>query len=201
MADNNETTVVQRALLMPKILSTIFMWIHLDRYGYWYVYDEDGEKDYGYGREGVLARCGLVNKLWYNEAMRYLWMAPTLGFMQNSLPALFANIHPARRQFYANFIKAAILVTVREDCAGECDDALRGVAFPKLESLHMILDGYGDGVYVPRIKSHRLAVLKINPPYDVNPETFGVTRDEMDTILEQIPVRPIHVPDPAIDHY
>jgi hypothetical protein len=191
MADNNEMTVVPRALSIPEILSTIFMWIHQDQDGYWYVYDEEGDQDYGYGREGVLARCGVVNKLWHNEAMRYLWMAPTLGFMQNSLPALFANIDPARRQFYANYIKTATLVTVSEDRAGECDDALRGVAFPKLQSLHMMLDGYGDGLYVPRIQIHRLAVLEINPQYDVNPETFGMTSDEMDTILEQIPVRPV----------
>jgi hypothetical protein len=42
----------------------------------------------GYGREGVLLRCGLVNKLWYAEAMPILWSTPgTWGmFMESTRP-------------------------------------------------------------------------------------------------------------------
>jgi hypothetical protein len=196
VANNNEITVVQRALLMPEILSTIFKWISPDQSGWWCVYNKEGDEEYAHTREGVLARCGLVNKLWYNEAMRCLWREPTHGFFASSLQQLFAKIDPARRQFYANFIEAAILSTADEDQVGKSDDALSGVTFPKLKSLYMFLVGPA----VPKTKILQLAVLEIDPYYDSHPETngpeiFGLSRAKMDTFLEQIPVRAIHLPE------
>lgn len=193
MAGHTKPTAVQRALQMPEILSRIFERIYEDYKSYYSVYDEEGEEEeviYSYGREGVLVRCGLVNNLWYHEAMRLLWRAPTVGFyLQNSFVKYFAKIDPARRQFYANYVEEAKLVTVNEERAAECDDVLKDVAFPRLKGVGMVLDDWNDGFYVPRIGKHWVTHLEIDPRFEYNPTTYGMTIDEMGMILEQIPVR------------
>ena|ERR1700761_879091 len=114
--------------------------------------------------------------------------------MHNHLPVLFAIIEPARRQSYANFVETAFIITVSEGSLRKCDDALRGIAFPKQKLLRMY-PRCGQ-IYVPVIENHRLTILDIDPPFDVNPITYGMTRDEMETILEQTTVSPIHLSDP-----
>ncbi|KAF2096260.1 hypothetical protein NA57DRAFT_79027 [Rhizodiscina lignyota] len=187
MANSTETLAVQRALLMPEVLSAIFKWIHEDNASFWYAKDGHRDTHYRYGREGVLVRCGLVNRLWFKEAMRCLWMEPNVGFFrQCNLPALFAKINPSRRQFYADFIKKAVLVTISD--SRDPDSPLCAVIFPKLEALKLVLDGYCDGFYVPKVNCPKLTNLEIDPPYESEPEeSFGITRDEMDIILDQIP--------------
>lgn len=187
-------TAAEHALRLPEILFSIFSWIHEDRYGYWgYIeyYDDDGgyeTEEPGYGHEGVLMRCGLVNKLWYAEAMPILWATPgTLGMLtSNSLPRFFSPIKSlARRQFYANFVQTATLVTVTEDAAAECDSALFGVTFPKSTSLKLILN---HSCYVPRVEGHGFTELLIDPPFECNPDTYLMTRDQIGAVLDQIPV-------------
>ena len=80
------------------------------------------------------------------------------------------------------------MVTVHSDRAHDVDAAIRCVEFPRLTSLTMNLDGYGDGTYVPRLEKHQVISMHIDPPFDVNPDSYGVIRDEMDIIMDQIPV-------------
>src|ERR1700761_4333209 len=153
MTDSRQEIAVQRALLMPEILSAVLIWITLDEFG---------DIHHGYGPGGVLARCGLVSKLWFNEAIPYLWRDLTMmGYMYHHLSALFALVEPTRRQFYANFVETATIVTLYEDRPREEDDALRGVAFPKLKSLCMRLGGRRQ-IHVPMIESHRVTALEID---------------------------------------
>ena len=198
MAYQLETTAVQRALSLPEILSAIFMWIDENQWPCWQFYDHD--KNYPYGREGVLIRCALVNKLWYNESMRCLWSDPSsriLQYSQSSLPTAFGNLDPGRRQFYANFVKTANLITVDEADLEETNDLLRGVAFPKLKLLRLIEQDCAGPNYVPRIGIHRVRELDIDVPYDCH-TGYGVSQDDMDTLLEQIPVRSVLILLPAL---
>lgn len=181
-------TAAQRALMIPETLEAVLLWIDRDTTGYWY---EHGQPQIYYQREGVLARCGLVNRCWYKQATRLLWKHPAPKFRhhrQNSLPALFDNIDSERRQFYADFIENGVLVTVSSSDASHVDEALRGLRFPKLESLSMYIEGGFYGYHIPRVEHPQLSALEIDPPYDVSTDTFGVPIDDMDEILEQVPV-------------
>lgn len=176
------------------------MCVYSDEHGYWPEYventDENEDEDEGpgpgpdwYGRHGALLRRNLVSKLWYYEAMRYLWKAQSAWeYVQYSLTNIFANIDPARRQFYAHFIESGNLRTVEKQDASEYDSMLRNLKFPRLGSLYMQLTPLIFEPYVPKINSHRISILEIAPPLDRCPIPFQVSRNQMDVILERIAV-------------
>jgi hypothetical protein len=195
MADSTATatatTAVQRALLLPEILSLIFAWIRQDRdYFYRGNFDEE-EWEYrlSYGREGVLLRCGLVNKLWYAEAMPIMWSSPwSLGcVVPNSLPQFFLNMDPPRRQYYANFVETVTLATTSKEQGVRADLVLRDLKFPKLESVMLRLVDH-DGCYIPRVEKQAVKSVDIDPRFEVYPDTYGMSRDEIGSILDQITV-------------
>jgi hypothetical protein len=174
MAANTSPTVVQTTLSLPEIVNLI---LH-------HVRPEPDNWNYS-----DLAPCGLVNKLWYRESMPHLWrVTPSWNC---SLPSLFRPIEPERRQFYANLVERASLVLAGISTAAEDDGALRGIAFPKLAELKIVVPnpGYRDPPYVPRIGSHRVVELVVDPHYEAcYPEFFGVSEKDWEDILEQIPV-------------
>ncbi|KAF7352188.1 putative rta1 domain protein [Mycena venus] len=164
-------TVVQTALLLPEILDLIFRHVHGT-----------------YCSHKDLATCGLVNRFWYQESMPNLWRDLTTS--NCTLPSLFHNIGPARRQFYANFIERADLTLAGISTAAETDEALHGLAFPRLTVLKIWVPnpGYDDPPHVPSIQNHRIVALEIDPHYEMcYPEFFGVLEEEWEVILEQIP--------------
>jgi hypothetical protein len=185
MAGTDEMTAAQRAMPMPEILSIILKNQDEDNICYFSSY-LDSE------RENFLFRCGLINKLWYTEAMPLLWSATIVGdLLSNSLPKYFTNIDSERRQFYANLVEKAVIVTVNEEKAAEDDAVLKGLKFPKLDYMWMMLDDHQDGFYVPRVEGHCIKTLEIDPRFELYPDTYGMTRDEIGMILEQIPVCPV----------
>jgi len=200
-ANKQELSVIQQALEMPEVLSTILTWIHLDdnsSYSYEIEYDPDAPEDpvkhqwlYGYGtygRQGVLIRCGLVNKLWYIEVMPLLWSTPPLGSLWSAtLFKVFANIDPPRRQFYANFVKKAELETLDSNDVAKWEIVFDGLKFPRLESLELRLNG----PYVPKIEGHCMKSLEVDPPFEMFPDgtrCYERTQDEMWAVLDQIAV-------------
>ena len=188
-------TASQRALLMPEVLSVIFDWIFEDREGGCIERpkteeDADGNDDgvvrVYYEGPSVLFHCALVNKLWFDESIRHLWREPYIWEHSGvtTLTSHMKRLEPARRQFYANFIEAA---TDRTTWTADRDDSvLQGIRFPKLHHLKLMLDAE----CVPKIEGHNIKVLELDPHFEWNPETYCITQDTMDTILDQIAVRP-----------
>ncbi|KAJ6541493.1 hypothetical protein B0H19DRAFT_959101 [Mycena capillaripes] len=174
MADTNRLTVGQTALLLPEILDLIFRHVH--------------DIDVDQWSHADLAPCGLVNRLWYHESMPHLWRH---GTWICTLPRLFHCIEPARRQFYANFIERAWVALAGISTAAEDDEALRGLAFPRLTALKITVMNppYDDPSHVPRLQNHRVVALQVDPHYEAcYPEFFGVSEEEWEVILEQIPI-------------
>ncbi|KAJ7935288.1 hypothetical protein B0H13DRAFT_1590807 [Mycena leptocephala] len=174
MAANTSPTVVQTTLSLPEIVDLILHHVRPDP-DHWNYSD--------------LALCGRVNKLWYRESMPHLWrVTPSYNC---SLPSLFRPIEPERRQFYASLIERASLVLAGISTAAEDDEALRDITFSKLTELQITVpnSGYQDPLYVPRIGSHRVIELRVDPRYELcYPEFFGVSEKDWEDILEQISI-------------
>jgi hypothetical protein len=175
MATNSGLTVAQTALLLPELLELIFHHVRLDHT------NSDYDDEY-------LVPCGLVSKLWFHECMRNLWGVIPIYYGDPSkcnLPNLLRPIAPARRQFYASLIERAVLVFAGVSTAAEDDDALCGIAFPRLTALTILVQrpGYKDPPHVPRIENHRVVELLVDPPYECQyPESFGVSEEEWEVI-------------------
>ncbi|CAH0051851.1 unnamed protein product [Clonostachys solani] len=195
MADHETTPGPTNPLLLREIVAEVMKWIDLD-YGFSHEvlsgkldeYDEP-EVLATYGKNGVLARCCCVNRLWFNEAAPLLWAAPTqfTFAMDQTLSKLFNQLDESRRQMYANFVKEAVIAGVPPDEAFENDEPLKGLEFPKLENVDLPLAGWGQSEYIPRIGNHRVKILSIDPSFDVYPDTYRVMQEELGSILEQIP--------------
>ncbi|CAG9984975.1 unnamed protein product [Clonostachys byssicola] len=182
-------------LLLREIVAEVMKWIDIDYEFSHDVYsgklDEYDEPELltTYGKNGVLARCCCVNQLWFDEAAPLLWAAPTefTFAMDQTLSKVFDQLDASRRQMYANFVKEAVIAGVPPDEASENDEPLKGLDFPKLESVDLPLAGWGQSEYIPRIRNHRVKILAIDPSFDIYPDTYRVMQDEMGSILEQIP--------------
>lgn len=102
MALNNEhlnISAVQRALAIPEILSQVF--------ACFYSYDKRSCSQ--------LLSCALVSKLWFSEAMRWLWRNPMPCHSPSTcrdVLDLLDKIPEARRNIYATYIKIATLKTI-----------------------------------------------------------------------------------------
>ncbi|KAK7217739.1 hypothetical protein V2G26_005742 [Clonostachys chloroleuca] len=195
MADRETTPGPTNPLLLREIVAEVMKWIDIDHWFSHEVYsgklDEYDEPELlaTYGKDGVLARCCCVNRLWFEEAAPLLWAKPTqFTFASDqTLSKMFDQLNVSRRQMYANFIKEAVIAGVPPDEAFENDEPLKGLEFPKLESVDLPLAGWGESEYIPRIRNHQVRILAIDPSFDIYPDTYRVMQDEMGSILEQIP--------------
>jgi hypothetical protein len=193
MTDNDQMTVAQRALQMPEIISMTFTWIFRDKNSV--SHEDDWDDDYGTSRyhkkrrEGNLLRCGLVNKLWFVEAMPFLWSNPTLlidGTSRHTLPKRLAKIDSTRKQIYANFVQEAVLATFQGPRVNECEALFRGLKFPRLQCLEMSMGDLENGFNVPGIRNHAIVSLKLFPVLEISYD-WG-QHPQIVPILEQIPV-------------
>lgn len=118
------------------------------------------------GCDVTLVRCGLVNTLWFHEAMRYLWRNPTKD--GTSLCVRFEKVDPSRRQFYANFVRAGDLIDVDERDVKpfvnvrKYIDALFGLHFPRMNHLNVRLERSRKGVNLPWIDARSVAVIHVS---------------------------------------
>lgn len=110
----------------------------------------------------------------------------------HDLYSVFRKIDPARRQFYANFIRRAELGVLEEnkqhiEAVKEC---LENITFPRLKCLRLRVPGWNwDGeMEIPLFRAPQLTSLEIDPRFEINPDTFAVTQDEWEKVLEYIPV-------------
>lgn len=91
-----------------------------------------------YERPGVLFRWALVNRIWYREAVLFLWEDLCFnGFETSLLPDCFSFPAPPRRQFYANFVQRADLSLVGKDTVDSDNAHIERVIFPRLQSLFL----------------------------------------------------------------
>ncbi|KAF8198280.1 hypothetical protein K438DRAFT_1967021 [Mycena galopus ATCC 62051] len=84
----------------------------------------------------------------------------------------------------------AFLVLAGISTAAETDEALHGLAFPRLTALKIRVStsGYHDPPHVLNIQNHRIVELEIDPHYEAcYPEYFGVSKEDWEFIMEQIP--------------
>ncbi|KAH8698940.1 hypothetical protein BGW36DRAFT_460756 [Talaromyces proteolyticus] len=202
-------TASQRALSLPEIVSEVLYWIHIDEN----ISESDFKKDvpqeyiepesfddpippsptYSYGKFGVLFRCCLVNRLWYQEAVPLMWETIEGWFWDPLLPICFEGIfHHSRRQFYANFIKRLVLQTINQQTAQRYDLLLRGLVFPKLEWLRLYLRGniwekYG----VPPVDGPNLKTMELDPHFenDITGTDYLTSQDDWENVFEQVPIQ------------
>lgn len=182
----------QHALALPEVLSAIFSCI------------DDDEFDPAAGilcdRAAILSRCCRVNRLWYAEASRQLAEEHALRgvidpFDPEHLSAL-AEIRdepPGQRQRHANLLKLVTLSNIRDPASASApEDPTYSLAFPRVKALHLRLDDHlaanGQGWHIPPLGPSRIELLELDPRYERNPEAFGLTPNDWEDILEQIPV-------------
>ncbi|KAF7117666.1 hypothetical protein CNMCM5793_006789 [Aspergillus hiratsukae] len=176
-------TATQHALLLPEIRRSIIEWAREEPYHYDNI-DTEHDVDIPRTREYTLLCCGLVNKTWYHEAMPVLWNDLDPLCYWHTLPYFSRCITPDRRQFYADFVKHALLHTAMDD-NDDNNEILKGLAFPNLRSLRLFV-GVGHR-YIPRIQGHRIEKLDVVPYHHVFP-IVTVGAEDMNEILEQIPL-------------
>lgn len=206
-------TATSRVLSMPELLREIFSWVDKDD-GFncevgkeavdaflesinWEEVRSLGEIHWGncpdthyYHKKGVLLRCGLVNTLWWCEAIRFIWRRlDGPGSWDTDLLGCFAGFHdPCRKQFHANLVRQADLFLINEDEAEIFDALIQGVIFPNLQHLRLYCPKSCD--YMPQLKCPSLRILEIDPEFESEfgiPE-YGLSQEQWDKVLRRISV-------------
>ena len=143
-----------------------------------------------------------------------------------SLPALFAKIDPERRGFYARFVEKCSLTSIpfpaatnlaSNKSAGnsiseadmsqklmrtkEADETLRGIAFPRLQVVRLMISSSGCD-YVPPIDAAQVVTLELTPAFYYDPSEWWeyeglsaadaaewvIDPEELATVLDQVVV-------------
>jgi hypothetical protein len=154
-----EMTAAQRALSIREIVTEILS------YFAWYFPNPPRKPTYSQLRapKATLLRCGRVNRLWFEQAMRYLWNSLD-DEDQRHLPTCFRNIEPNRKPLYANLVVSGSVGLFRS--SREAEKVLGGCVFHNLHTLHIQLVGSGTttAMFLPRINAPRLDVVEIHIP-------------------------------------
>lgn len=109
----------------------------------------------------ILQTCSRVNKSWFSEAMRLLWLDGT-AVKHRSLIQIFAMIEPSRRQYYANYIESACFVDVCKANIRKNNKIMRGMVFPKLRYLAVIIQQSArQKLWMPYLNAPRLEALHV----------------------------------------
>ncbi|KAJ5623544.1 hypothetical protein N7490_012149 [Penicillium lividum] len=143
MADENKLTPAQKVLSTCEIIGMI-----LNSLNETYAID-------------AYAKYGRINSYWFNEAMRLLWPDGT-AIKHRSIVLLLAKASPDRRQYYASFIKSCCLVDVCKDNIRKNNKILRGIVFPRLQYLALIIQQrYRQKLWIPKICAPILEALHV----------------------------------------
>ncbi|KAJ5593883.1 uncharacterized protein N7459_000091 [Penicillium hispanicum] len=162
MRDISPTTAAQRVVCIPELVGEILSWLVV----------KDSKQYQGKGAGNILifadfptlARCGRINRVWFEEAMPILWRQAT-KLCQFSLPQKFAHIKSCRRQFYANFITTGNLVDSKRENVRSSTRALHGVIFPRLRCLKLIVDCRPLKFCMPRLRAPGLELIEIHAAF------------------------------------
>lgn len=140
--------MARNVLQMPEILSLIFQPLYQERYSLNHPIESYQD----------LLRYSLVNKTWYQEAIRYLWTDPLdTKFNGQLFPRALERIEPDRRQFYANLVQCAKIATIVSD---DNSNILHTVSFPRLRRVELVVDNKR-AMSVPRLRNHHVDSLEI----------------------------------------
>ncbi|EJD47996.1 hypothetical protein AURDEDRAFT_162969 [Auricularia subglabra TFB-10046 SS5] len=137
----------------------------------------------------VLARCALVNRLWWAEAVPHIYAEypyDCLGDWSGHglLSGLRDLADPDRRQFFASCVKLASLATVKPTMAKKCDRYMRRAVFPKLHTLTLVL--HKSSQHVPRMRAPAVRRLEIDPLCTLLPASYPLDGDGMENVFDQI---------------
>jgi hypothetical protein len=113
-------TAAQRVLSIPELVSQILSWDAAGFKDYYWVYSQIFPRT-------RLARYAQVNKLWFHEALRYLWWTPQPRFKL----VLLEKTTPFRRQFYADFMVNVYFYNDPKLSASE-NRIFKGLILPRL---------------------------------------------------------------------
>lgn len=143
-------TATQRVLSMPELVSEILKW---DAGGYkkdHWAYNQTFSKT-------RFARYARVNKLWFYEAMRYLWWTPQ---PYSKLQAL-QKLPRARKQIYANFV---VELSFENDVQSSSKEnrILKRLSFPRLRFARLDIRSGQRLLSLPDIKGRVLENLTID---------------------------------------
>lgn len=147
-------------------------------------------KTYYYYKKGVLLRCGLVNTLWWCEAIRFIWRrlgGP--GHGKTDLLGCFAGFYdPCRKQFHANLVTQADLFFINEDDADVYDSLIQGVIFPNLQHLRLYCPKKCG--YLPQLQCPSLKILEIDPQFECEfgISEYALSQEQWDKVLYRISV-------------
>ncbi|KAG8623808.1 hypothetical protein KVT40_008784 [Elsinoe batatas] len=170
----------QRALQLPEIVSTLFQIIHTGPYNVSCM--QNATKRY-LAEIDILFQCSLVNKLWYSEAARLIWIEPQSMTYTVTFPDLFAAIPAHRRQFYADFVEEVTYHSPNEEETAKHNELFKDVIFPRLKSICVMLDWES---CIPKLDCPNLQELDLDPRHECYPEMWVVTQDRTDIILNQV---------------
>lgn len=110
----------------------------------------------------ALIKLAQINTVWFNEAMRILWKEGT-EIKQRSMIGLLENVQEEGRQFYAAFIKTAIIFDPHKGKVLASNKIIAGLDFSRLQYLSIILPNTQgtQKLCLPAIRAPQLKVLDI----------------------------------------
>jgi hypothetical protein len=188
-------SAVQRALELPEILQIIFL--DIEATYFIKLYTTSGPDNVqtplwkATSPHKNLARCCLVNRIFYLEASRQLWKNLTYLGWHQQIPDLFKKVSLERRQQLAGYVTEGRLATVyRGAHARSIDDILDGLKFPRLRKINLSLKDGLDGAFlhIPQIDGSAVQTLHVEAKYNSWDDTHGMNSSEFGDILNQIPV-------------
>ncbi|CAI7593403.1 unnamed protein product [Penicillium glandicola] len=178
MPPQETMTAAQRALGIAEIVGQIISFVPPE-----WAYKSLGK---------YLGGCALVNQLWLAETLPIVWST-----VSEPIQDMFEVVKPDRRQYYAQFVVTS--------CAGVWNDAwrfgdhsenLKGLVFPRLTSLHMLVSGYDGECSLPELNCPNLRYMILQ---DLDPSNKlghdGMCPDEWESIFWDLPIKYPHVPD------
>lgn len=181
-------TPTDRALILPEILSHIFLCALPDR--------DDTAWDPTARRRGLaaLAVCCRVNKLWHAGAAPRLWSRPCSARL--NLDEVLMRVAPGggRRGYHAALVEEASLECGWGEGLTEAEAVLEGLEFPRLRRVTVYL---GAGwTRIPRLAGVSVTRLDLVPTAwreEDDPDDLSDPVDEsyvldQGPVLEQIPV-------------
>ncbi|KAJ5662552.1 uncharacterized protein N7477_010168 [Penicillium maclennaniae] len=116
--------------------------------------------------QAALAQYGLVNRIWFRQAMFHLWKH--IGGDEKQLRFIFRGIDLHCRQLYANFVETC---WVRLVCTSrEAQEVFEDLTFHNLHTLIIPLTSFGMQParrFLPKMNAPRLDTVELYIPYGV----------------------------------